>query len=89
LQANINELQKNLINKIADSNTDFKKILDGKANAYPQIRLFKPEKSPMSIHAKLNPHRKLQRVVNNNEELQTQLSELSGSFAVSTGDYIK
>lgn len=89
LKQNVNELQKNLINKIADSNTDFKKILDGAANAYPQIKIFQPGKSPMALHAQQNPHRKLQRVVVNNEEIQKQLVDLAGSFTESTGDYIK
>lgn len=87
MRKNINGLQENLINKIAESNTDFKKILDGKANPFPQIRLFKPNKSPMAIHAQLNPHRKLQRVVVNDENLQKQLVDLADSTVTSTGNY--
>ncbi|MBS0656041.1 MAG: hypothetical protein JSR46_09705, partial [Verrucomicrobia bacterium] len=87
LKGDIDNFQRKLIDKIAESNTDFKKILDGKANPHPQVRLFKPGESPMSIHFKQNPHRKLQRVVKDSAELKEQLAKASDSHIVTHANY--
>lgn len=84
---NLKKFQRKLIDVIAEKNTDFKKILDGQANPYPQIRLFRPGESIMSIHAAQNPHRKLQRVVADTSEIDEQLEEAPDSFLLSNGDY--
>lgn len=87
MNGRLNEVQQNLVKLIAEKNTDFKKILDGKANPFPQVRLFKPGQSIMSTHAAQNPHRKLQRVVADTPEIDNQLKNAPDSFALSTGDY--
>jgi phenylacetate-CoA ligase len=76
-----------LVNLIAEKNTDFRKILDGQACPYPQIRLFRPGQSIMSIHAERNPHRKLQRVVADTPEVNEQLEAAPDAFILSEWDY--
>lgn len=80
----INEL---LIARLSEKNTDFKKILDGQTNPYPQVRLFRPGESLMSVHALKNPHRKLQRVVMSTPEVEAFLDENPEAFEASAGDY--
>lgn len=80
LTADIDSFQHRLVDEVAKSNTDFRKILEGNSNPYPNIKVFKYQESPMSLHAIKNPHRKLQRVVVGNEELDTHLTDFPDSF---------
>lgn len=81
------ELQIKLIEKIRQSNTEFNKVLEIGAVTYPQVRIFKPSESPMSIYHKLNPQRKLQRVVYDDAEVTKRLLDFPDTHAVSTGTY--
>jgi len=74
LVANIHEIRKKLIGKIRERNTEFNKVLEINAVLAPEVRVFKPGESPMSIYAKLNPQRKLQRVVYEEEDVLKRLS---------------
>lgn len=46
-----------------------------------------PKKSVMSQHAEKNPHRELQRVVADDEDVRKQLQDHPDLFTVSRGDY--
>ena len=84
LRENIDQWQKDIIDKIEGFNADFQDSLKVPDRARPKVRVFKPGQSPMSIHAKEKPQSKLQRVVPNNETVQNHLRDNPDCYAISS-----
>lgn len=72
---NSDHLRGLLVKEISEMNPDFADSLKVSGTPRPELRIFKPSFSPMSMHAKENPQSKLQRVVHSNDRTKEYLKE--------------